>query len=49
MFTRKLYYLKVAKKLPEYLGYFSGKICFQEVRKIAQSSHTASKPNDDLI
>ena len=28
------------KKLPEYLGYFCKKMCYQEHQKIAQSGHT---------
>ena len=28
-----MYYLKLPKNLPEYLGYFCKKICYQEVQK----------------
>ena len=28
-----MYYLKLLKHLPEYLGYFCKKICYQEVQK----------------
>ena len=40
-FYMKFVLFEIANKLPEYLGYFCKNICYQEVLKIAQSSHTA--------
>ena len=37
-----LYYLKKAKKLPDYLGYFCKKFCYQEEPNIAQYGHTVN-------
>ena len=34
---------KIATKVARHLGYFWKKICRQEIKKIAQSGHAASK------
>ena len=43
-FNQKMMLFKVDQKESRYLGYFSNKICHQELSNIAQSGHTGRQP-----